>query len=103
MVYLNHRARLDAAAAGTMTAANETPFSPSPSFSPSPPSPPSPLDTIGAVCVDGRGGVCAGSSSGGISLKVPGRVGQVKSDGETHISFTRSKVIERMPLCFPAS
>lgn len=35
------------------------------------------LDTVGAVGVDGMGNVCAACSSGGISLKYPGRIGQV--------------------------
>lgn len=34
------------------------------------------LDTVGAVCVDSSGTVCAAVSSGGLLLKVPGRIGQ---------------------------
>lgn len=34
------------------------------------------LDTVGAVCVDSSGTVSAAVSSGGLLLKVPGRIGQ---------------------------
>jgi len=36
------------------------------------------LDTVGAVAVDVRGKVAAASSSGGLLMKLPGRVGQVR-------------------------
>ena len=36
-------------------------------------------DTVGAIAMDERGVLCAGVSSGGLSLKFPGRVGHVRA------------------------
>ena len=38
-------------------------------------------DTVGVVCVDGGGHVCAALSSGGILLKQSGRIGQAAAYG----------------------
>ena len=35
------------------------------------------MDTVGAVCMDTRGNLCAGVSSGGVLYKAPGRIGQI--------------------------
>ena len=36
-------------------------------------------DTVGAIAVDSQGSLCAGVSSGGLSLKLPGRIGHVRT------------------------
>lgn len=40
---------------------------------------PASLDTVGAVVVDQQGNVAAAVSSGGLAMKHPGRVGQVRT------------------------
>ncbi|XP_068730065.1 threonine aspartase 1-like [Montipora capricornis] len=39
------------------------------------------LDTVGALCMDTRGNLCAGVSSGGVLYKTPGRIGQAAMYG----------------------
>ena len=57
------------------------------------------MDTVGAVCMDTHGQLCAGVSSGGVVYKTPGRIGQV-SDYSIYIQissfFSLSHTLEVM-------
>ena len=35
------------------------------------------MDTVGAVCMDRHGPLCAGFSSGSVIYKTPGRIGEI--------------------------
>ena len=41
---------------------------------------------MGAIAVDTKGSLCAGVSSGGLSLKLPGRIGHVRAVNDHVIS-----------------
>lgn len=71
-------------------------------------------DTVGAICIDDRGRMAVGCSSGGISLKRPGRVGEAaipgsgihldKSDsGDIKVATTISGTGEQIMKTFLAS
>lgn len=49
------------------------------------------LDTVGAVCIDDDGRVVSGCSSGGLILKVPGRIGQAATYGAGCWAINRSE------------
>lgn len=49
---------------------------------------PASLDTVGAVVVDQQGNVAAAVSSGGLAMKHPGRVGQVRITVPSEVLLT---------------
>ncbi|MFP4614913.1 MAG: isoaspartyl peptidase/L-asparaginase family protein [Thiohalorhabdus sp.] len=49
-------------------------------------------DTVGAVAVDGRGALAAATSTGGVALKLPGRVGDSPLPGCGHYADDRCAV-----------
>ena len=54
-------------------------------------------DTVGVICVDHSGGVVSAVSSGGIVLKQPGRLGQVRT--QIQIEFYSDHSYHTLPKC----
>ena len=49
------------------------------------------MDTVGTVCMDAHGHLCAGVSSGGVVYKTPGRIGQVSFYSPLYCGCTPGK------------
>lgn len=54
-------------------------------------------DTVGVICMDRLGSIAVGSSSGGVTMKSPGRVGPAAIVG--HGSWTTEKNGKKLAVC----